>query len=382
MLKRVDSNLATVKVRRFMLKRLYVNGYRCLVGFEYRPGNLDLLVGRPGSGRSSVKDILISLGSFLRPWRDKAPLCDSFWTSTHTRWLTGNMQTFEVEVEHEKHSFLYRVELVFTGDGNSAVLASEQLCCDGQLLFSLTQDPQRPHVNTSDYDHDDEDDPVPPSLQALAGNRRYLGEELADTNDARLRLFRDWWQNALCPLDVGIDDYLDREGENPSPGRCLYDFSPWCRYMMRAAPERMEALNRELAEVFDGYVRLKPSSDDNLDPYEDGHVAALFDNPTGDEPVAIPLSALAKEQLVLVQLYAITHLGLEPGRTVIIDAPDAAIPRTDLRRWLQGLIRHSQDIPMQLIVIVNEPDILDDLPGGTVQRFERERGGPTVIPGR
>lgn len=357
-----------------MLKRLYADGYRSLVNFEYRPGPLDLLIGAPGSGRSSVKDLLELLASFLKSWRDDAPLCDTFWLSSVTRWLTSKRQTFEVELEHKAHLFLYRVEVAFTADRNGPVLACEQLHCNAQLLFSFTQDPDNPHVDIRRYG----DDPSPANLRALAGNGHYLREELANTTDARLRLFRDWWHDVLCPLDVGIEDYLDRTGEKPSPGSCLYNFSPWCRYMIRTAPERVEALNRELAEVLDGYVRLVPSSDNNLDPYDDPQVAVLFEHPAGGEPVAIPLHALAKEQLMLVQLHAITHLGLEPGRTVIIDAPHGAVPCGDMGRWLRGLIRHGQDIPMQLIVMVNEPAILEELPGGRVCRFKRVEGGTTV----
>ncbi len=41
-----------------MLKRLYVDNYKCLVNFEFVPQQIQLLLGVNGTGKSSVFDVL------------------------------------------------------------------------------------------------------------------------------------------------------------------------------------------------------------------------------------------------------------------------------------------------------------------------------------
>jgi DNA repair exonuclease SbcCD ATPase subunit len=49
-----------------MLKRLYVDNYRCFVNFTLDSQELTLLVGPNGSGKSSVLDVLFALSR--RAW--------------------------------------------------------------------------------------------------------------------------------------------------------------------------------------------------------------------------------------------------------------------------------------------------------------------------
>jgi predicted ATP-binding protein involved in virulence len=44
-----------------MLTKMYVNNYRCLVNFEIEFGNLTLLLGTNGSGKTTIFDILYKI---------------------------------------------------------------------------------------------------------------------------------------------------------------------------------------------------------------------------------------------------------------------------------------------------------------------------------
>lgn len=48
-----------------MLKRLYVDNYRCFVNFSLDLHPLTLLVGRNGTGKSSVLEVLFALRKLL-----------------------------------------------------------------------------------------------------------------------------------------------------------------------------------------------------------------------------------------------------------------------------------------------------------------------------
>jgi len=48
-----------------MLKRLYVDNFRCLVNFEMKFDRLGLFMGENGAGKSTVFEVLRRLRSFL-----------------------------------------------------------------------------------------------------------------------------------------------------------------------------------------------------------------------------------------------------------------------------------------------------------------------------
>ena len=48
-----------------MISRIYIDNYKCFTNFEYHPGNLQLLLGGNGTGKTAVFEVLELLGSFL-----------------------------------------------------------------------------------------------------------------------------------------------------------------------------------------------------------------------------------------------------------------------------------------------------------------------------
>lgn len=48
-----------------MLKRLYIDNFRCFVNFEYKPERKQLLLGANGSGKSSLLDAVRAVQAFV-----------------------------------------------------------------------------------------------------------------------------------------------------------------------------------------------------------------------------------------------------------------------------------------------------------------------------
>jgi AAA15 family ATPase/GTPase len=49
-----------------MLKRLYIDNFRCFVNFEYKPERKQLLLGANGSGKSSLLEAVRLLKEFIK----------------------------------------------------------------------------------------------------------------------------------------------------------------------------------------------------------------------------------------------------------------------------------------------------------------------------
>ena len=75
-----------------MLKRLYVDNYKCMVNFEFVPQATQLILGANGAGKSSVFDVLLMLRRFITGQDKLERLVD---VSTLTAWDKRTQQTFE-----------------------------------------------------------------------------------------------------------------------------------------------------------------------------------------------------------------------------------------------------------------------------------------------
>src|SRR5208282_1484188 len=79
-----------------MLTRLYATNYRCLVNFEFKPSNKQLIIGRNGTGKTTVFDVL----ALLRDFAGRGLPCESqFGGKTRTRWQDVPEQRFELDVK-------------------------------------------------------------------------------------------------------------------------------------------------------------------------------------------------------------------------------------------------------------------------------------------
>ena len=80
-----------------MIKRLFVDNYKCLVNFELPLEELSLLLGPSGVGKTSVLDIIYSLRQLLSG-DARVTDRDIFPTSTLTRWQSRDLQVFAIDV--------------------------------------------------------------------------------------------------------------------------------------------------------------------------------------------------------------------------------------------------------------------------------------------
>lgn len=145
-----------------MLKRLYIDNYKCFTNFEWKPGAVNLLLGGNGSGKSTVFEVLAKLQSVIF---DDARVSDVFPTSSLTGWDSRSTQRFEIdwavpdalpssyvlEVEHERGKGVSRIK-------------KETLSCEGTPAYA--------HDGTSVTVEGDGDGP--PVTFPFSANRSYL----------------------------------------------------------------------------------------------------------------------------------------------------------------------------------------------------------------
>ena len=117
-----------------MLKKIYIDNWRCFVNFECPLEAIQLLVGSNGAGKSSVFDALALIRSFVC---EDEPLAKLLPYESLTRWSSPDrvFQTFELEVERSDQVFHYTLTVEHNPSLRKTRVHLESLELDGEKLF-------------------------------------------------------------------------------------------------------------------------------------------------------------------------------------------------------------------------------------------------------
>ena len=335
-----------------MLKRLYVDNYNCLVNFELRPGPLHLLMGANGTGKSTLGMLLTSLrdvvaGDTIVP---DSPKVAHFGATTFNKWQKNPLQTIELEVRIEEHSYVYKFQVEHEDPARSSEtlkprILSESLDMDGQRLLEFVEG----------------------KLSITKNNRA------AATLDFRL----DWHRSALTFLQARADNtdifrfkrWVEDIGyfrlvppfpasagqESVRPDRTLSNFSGWWRYMLQEDPGFYGPVEQTLREVLAGFRTLR------FRTLDDGRKAQIAEFHAGGQEQGFLLDSLSDGQQVLIALYSLLHGYVNSGRLVIFDEPDNFVALREIQPWLNQLQERTEESKAQVMIISHHPEMLNQL---------------------
>ncbi len=337
-----------------MLKRLYIDNFRCFVNFEYAPERKQLLLGANGSGKSSLLDAIRFLKRFLHGAEN--PFLDT----TRTRWLALSEQIFEIEALLDGKSYKYRVETRFAPNSPISTVRSESLKVAESLVFEQVDGMIHFFGGGAD---------APSTLPRKMTNSSLY---LARLNNASVDRFLGWIEHVHC---LRIDAYPDAmadtaEGEDTLPEDELENLADWYRHLVQADPGANLATINSLGNVLEGFVSLQ------LDQLGiNSRILRANFVQAGNKKIAYSLSELSDGQRQLIALYMILHALIAKGDTVFIDEPDNYISLREIQPWLLAAEEAAEDSKGQLILISHHPEILNQWAQEDGLRFFREQNG-------
>jgi predicted ATPase len=337
-----------------MLKRLYIDNFRCFVNFEYKPERKQLLLGANGSGKSSLLQVLRMLKEFIED-RD-----NPFTQSSRTRWLSRPLQVFEIEALLDERTFEYRTEIRYSPDSKIPSVSLERLKVSGELIFELSNGIIRFYSKTG----------APPTELRWEANESAL--HFAQFSNEQVRRFVDWLRTVHC---FQIDAYEGKMDETADTVRKVPDFeleylAEWYLHCLQEDLEGVSSFRSSLQEVLAGFDTLSFSREvDGVN-----RLRAEFRITSGQkEPFS--LKELSDGQRYLIALYMILHFLIAKGHTVFIDEPDNFISLREIQPWLLAAERAADDSKGQLILISHHPEILDQWAQESGLLFFREGNG-------
>jgi predicted ATPase len=351
-----------------MLKRLYVDNFRCLVNFELKFDRLGLLMGENGAGKSTVFEVLRRLKSFLM---GDANVDESFPGDSLTRWKEDQdgTQRFSLDWEIESQDYSYTLEIQHIHALSTPktprglkMLKSETLhvgkkpvyTFDGTVNMLFADDGK-----TERYSRIQDRSGISGSVPSQYGGIKLEAVRKAVSKWVVLKMFP---MNMSSHSDKDESQLLET-GEN---------FPSWYRYVSDEYQGNLWILIEQLKACLHGFdsFSLRQAGESKL-------LKAMFN--TGGKPCEYLFHELSDGQRAMIVLYTIV-LGLRgQGYSLFLDEPDNWVSLREIQPWLTMLHDECGKGIEQAVIISHHPEIIDYLGPSMGRWFDRQDDGPVQV---
>jgi len=347
-----------------MLKRVYIDNYRCFVNFELQLKRQQLILGLNGSGKSTLLEVLRA----LREVCGGDALPDAlFPASTYTRWQTLSQQTFELDLDLDGLFCTFKLHLEPWGSTPRTRIRQEIVLCDGQKIFEFLDG--EVHLFNDAFQHK-VNYPFDWFRSALATIQRR-------SENTKLMRFKDWLSNLHC-LQLDPHRMSGRTDiEQPRPASDLSNFAAWYRHLTQERGDSASALRSTLSSNIPGFESLDLRSVGG----KARTLSAKFGS-IGDERrmgYTVEFEELSEGQRVLICLYAILEFLIENSTCLFLDEPENFIALAEIQPWLMDLRDRIDERSGQVTLISHHPEMIDYLAPESGIVFERVGAGPVRV---
>ncbi len=341
-----------------MLKRLYVDNYRCLVNFRLELQELTLLVGPNGSGKSSVLDVLYALRQLLNG-AGKVTDPDLFPSRSLTRWQDRTLQIFEATVSLEGEADAsYRLEVEHEKESRRARIVLESLKVEQKPLFEFRSGEVQLY----------RDDHSMSSQYAADWSESAMARVAPRPANQRLTRFLAFMRGvSVCALDpkrfqaesVSEEPLLQTDGGN---------FASWYRHQIQERQDLILGAVEALRKVVDDFQSIRMERVGS----EARAFLVVFEGASGR--YELRLDELSDGQRALIALYALVHLAGEQD-VLFLDEPDNFLALAEIQPWLMTLSDNCGARPRQAVICSHHPELIDYLGGEAGVLLKRESSG-------
>ena len=344
-----------------MFKRLHVDNYKCLVNFDLAFQDLTLLLGRNGTGKTSVLDIIYALRELLSG-RAKIADPEIFPAHTLTAWQTRELQVFEVEAELPDDTFVYRLQIEHNAKNHLSRISNESLLdADGRPLFEFKGGQVHLYRDNNSAGPDFPADWTESALARVAPG----------PDNTRLTQFLEFIRNVLvCGLyPAGFEH--ETKSHDVMLARDAHNFSAWYQHLQLEQPGQVERFRKALEDVIDGFSGIR------LQKVGRNTRAFTLDFDENGKRYELGLDEISDGQRALVALYSLIHLAAGLGYTLFLDEPENYVALPEIEPWLAELSDRCGDAIPQAVICSHHPELIDYLGLSSGISLSREPSGVT-----
>jgi energy-coupling factor transporter ATP-binding protein EcfA2 len=343
-----------------LIERVLIDNFRCFVNFEWKPGQLALLMGANGSGKTSVADVVWSLRTIIC---EESDIRREFSFNSRTRWDKRTAQSFGLDVRRPAGLYKYRLIVDHREDEPSKPRVQlESLHLDDQLLFEFSN-------GEIQYFRDSgQPGPVIPGRVARSG----LGGVGPGKENKKLMEFKRWLTEDVWwfrPDPRAMSQHTDEEADGLDGN--LSNFASWYASWLATDLSGVLAYTQAIRAVFPGFESLQVGKNAPT-------LQAKFE--VGGQKFTVDFSELSDGQRQLLALYLLRYAVVQPGRLIFFDEPDNYVALREIQPWLTELLDQAlQEGGPQLWIISHHPEVLNQLAPSYGALFLRPNGGPARV---
>lgn len=344
-----------------LFTRIYIDNFRCFQNFELRPARITLLLGKNGSGKSSIFEAVAGIVDLIV---QGAAVDEVFEPNSRTRWDARAEQRFELDIQGAHGLYRYVLVVQHDTEANRGVVHEETVTLDGRKLYGYASGAVSLHHN----------DGASSNTFPFGGRRSFLAQMTDRPETKDLQWFLDYLRGTwLLRLDAGSIDGESAE-EVETLRRDGRNFASWYRHLTQEHPEKLQALWATLREVVTGFSALKLVSAGGRGKVR-ALIAQLSLNGTSYE---VGFEELSDGQRALIVLYTLLE-GVEAKRSsLLLDEPEAHVGLSEVQPWLVALDAGWADAG-QAFIISHHPEAIDFLAAGQAFYLSRPGGGPVRV---
>jgi len=350
-----------------MLKRIYINNFRCLVNFELKLDGLSLFLGANGSGKSTVFEVLIKLQKFILGEDfslDNYRVQDLFEKSELTRWQDSPVQNFELELEGNGGIYKYVLEIEHPGNYKPPRMRIEKLSFNDNPLFEFgikTDESGNPVGQAQLYNDD-------PNLQGafiplFKWSRSGVGYVYERPENQKLTWFKKRIANFFI---VRINPSLmtsESCEEKKHPNWEMSNYAAWYSYLSQANQGQIIKLTLELQNIIPGF--------DSFQNPKSGEVRSLLASFKIPSKMTYKFDELSDGQKALIALYSLIYAAEDEDFTLCIDNPETFVALPEIQPWLKEVVDYIVGDRCQAIIISHHPSIINYLGNSSAYWFTR-----------
>ena len=353
-----------------MLKRIYVDNYKCLVNFELSVGSINLFLGPNGAGKSAVFGAVQKLVDFVG---GRGKVAEVFDFRDRTRWQSSLTQTFELEVERKAGVYRYELAVEHGEKGDKARVQHERLWFNGKPLLKF-------EINAAGesevrlYRDNHSAGPIYP----FDWTQSALASIFQRHDNTLLTWFKQHLQRIIILQIIPCLMNAESSQEESRPSIHLENYASWYRSISQDQG-LIYQLTNELREILPGFdnFRFEMLGEQNR------LLKVRLLSEDEQTPTEYRFSELSDGQRTLIALYtllATSRVAGEDTYTLCLDEPENFIALPKIQPWLVTLYDLCNRDELQAFLISHHPELINYLLASPVGYwFERGCNQPTRV---
>lgn len=351
-----------------MLKRIYVNNFRCLVNFELTVDSINLFLGSNGSGKTTVFEVLRKLQKFIlgdQAFQQDYKVSDLFARKDLTRWQKSEIQKFELDIQGNGGIYKYTLEIEHQEEYAPPRMRLETLTFDGQPLFNFwvdAGDRGMPVGQAKLYNDDPNREGA--FLPFFDWSRSGIGFIYERPDNQKLTWFKKRISNFfIVQINPFVMESKSRQEES-SPNWDMSNYAAWYSYLSQEFQGKILKLTLALQKIIQGF--------DSFQNPKSGEFRILSASFTRPSKAAYRLNELSHGQRVLIALYTLIYCVPDENFTLCIDEPENFLALPEIEPWRRMVMDYCLENEAQVMLISHHPSLINYLASNSGYWFERE----------